>query len=65
MKDKLKPCPFCGQNNIMIHNYDKENNRWSVDHYCKHDVDDLTIVIDVYGYSREEVVEMWNRRAKK
>ena len=63
MNKELKPCPFCGKNNVYIRNYDLKNNRWSLDHFCDRDKNDnLTIVIYVYGNSNEEVIEKWNKR---
>ena len=62
---ELKPCPYCGVNDAFIHNYNIEDSRWCLDHYCGHDEDELSIVINIYGKSREEVIERWNRRAKR
>ena len=61
---ELKPCPFCGSTEepfIMPH---AGGRRWSLDHYCSRDKnDEITIVISIYGNSREEVIARWNRRA--
>ena len=63
MNDKIKPCPFCGKEDNSINFFDRDNGEriWALSHYCPHS-DELTIVINVYGNSEEEVIERWNRR---
>ena len=61
MTDKLKPCPFCGEDNTFIGvNF---RGAW-LDHHCKRDKDKPSIATTVYGKSKEEVIKMWNRRAE-
>lgn len=63
-KPELKPCPFCGSKDepfIMKFDNGKE---WNLSHYCGRDENsEITIVINVWGKSRDEVIERWNRRA--
>ena len=63
---KLKPCPFCGsvEEPFIIEYGPRNDRRWNLDHYCPHDEDDrITMVINIYGKSRDEVIERWNGRA--
>ena len=61
---ELKPCPFCGGNNVLIRPF-LNGKRWNLAHCCaKDDNGNLTIVIDVYGNSRDEVIKRWNRRVE-
>ena len=63
MDKELKPCPFCGSEEIYVYNFDENNNRWNLSHFCENDKNNnLTIAISVYGYSREEIIEKWNKR---
>ena len=48
MKDKLKPCPFCGRKDVYISFFDRDNGErsWILNNYCPPD-DELSIVINV------------------
>ena len=64
MNNKLKPCPFCGKNDEFITFFDRHNGErvYDINHYCPHS--DISIVINIYGKTEEEVAEMWNRRVE-
>ena len=59
---KIKPCPFCGNNNSSV--YDFDTNKWVLNHFCSRDSKELSVTIAVYGATYEEVVEKWNRRVE-
>ena len=63
MTEYLKPCPFCGGNNVNLKRYNiKYNDWWYVS--C----DDCEIALDpLYfnGQMKEKAIERWNRRAKE
>ena len=59
---KLKPCPFCGGTNIVIHRDDGiVAQRLEIERYrlcCK------DCAAQLYRGTKEEVIEAWNRRVK-
>ena len=63
----MKKCPFCLEEVKFAHPYliQLQNKRWLLNHYCHIDSDELDIVIDVYGDSKEEVIQKWNRVYEK
>lgn len=62
---KIKKCPFCGRKieDRFPHLYEMEEDSWILNHYCNKGLP-LTVVIDVYGATKEEVVDYWNERAE-
>lgn len=62
-ENELKPCPFCGSEEIFISSYRVRGiTQHNLSHYCTHAAVGLTVVINVYGDSIDEVSEKWNRR---
>lgn len=59
--DKLKPCPFCGSNAIVIAN----NYRHNQTTFCvKCNNDDCRVIPVTYEYSEmNNAIEAWNKRA--
>lgn len=61
---KLKPCPFCGVTEEPFVMPCGRRRTWNLSHYCLKTMDGyITTVINIYGKSRDEVIERWNRRA--
>lgn len=59
----LKPCPFCGGNNVDFKHYNVKNNDWW---YVS--CEDCEIALDpLYfnGQTKEQAIERWNRRANE
>lgn len=58
MAVKLKPCPFCGSDNVIIFNtFDSAIKRYNVE--C------LNCMATIPAYSqKKDVVKHWNRRAE-
>jgi len=54
MSDKLKPCPFCGSNEIVYDNCDLGSGKW---YYC------LGCGVQVKVSYKEDLEKKWNRRA--
>lgn len=63
----MKKCPFCGEKVIFSHPFllQLSNGRWLLNHYCHLDSDELDVVIDIYGDTKEEVIQKWNRVYEK
>ncbi len=64
--EKLKKCPFCGREAVVIKTLCLENNfeGYHVFHSCK----ELGAVIPMQTYtfdSEEEAIKVWNRRAEE
>lgn len=61
---KLKPCPFCGNENLLFHavEYDPCNNVISCNQ-CHMSFDMPTYVAGKKSNNRERVIETWNARA--
>lgn len=53
MSEELKPCPFCGSKNIRL--WEKTTSPWVQCEKC--------LSSTATGYTKEEAVENWNRRA--
>lgn len=66
----MKPCPFCGAHVDKDHfvygvTYNSIMDLWVFDHICHYDDNhDLDVTMTVYGKTKEEVIERWNRRAE-
>jgi hypothetical protein len=60
---ELKPCPFCGISEDGGSLIPLSNGIWALHHFCEKVNNELTIAISVYGNSKKEVFERWNRRA--
>jgi len=68
--EELKPCPFCGAGTSQI----RENTYWtgmrnivqsvSVMHWCVRPQGHQQNIITIYGKTREEAIEAWNKGAK-
>jgi hypothetical protein len=60
---KLRECPFCGRAESP-HNVRKlYDGSWVVSHFCDPEDLVLKISINVYGNTKKEAIERWNRRA--
>lgn len=62
---KLKPCPFCGKTpngNYPHLSYVPLLEKWNFNHTCI-SRKDFRFDIDLYGASKEEVIQKWNERA--
>jgi len=58
MSDKLKPCPFCGSNDVTIYT-DKEKSFWSECDECG---------MGLVGHTcdtQKDAVKSWNERTHK
>ena len=55
--NKLKPCPFCGSDNVLVIKSDILNPSWYV--RCK----DCKVMSTFYK-TREKAVDHWNRRVE-
>ena len=53
-KEKLKPCPFCGNQEIML----VANGMWAC--WCT-----KCFASSGYAISKEDAVKMWNRRVEE
>ena len=56
MKTKLKPCPFCGNTNIVFIGPDS-GTKW---YYCSN-----CAVIGPEGESKSQATRLWNKRVKE
>jgi hypothetical protein len=66
---KLLKCPFCGKNDEDNEYFtsisEQSKDCWSITHFCREVKDELYCCITVYGKTKEEVIELWNRRASQ
>ena len=63
-RSELKPCPFCGSTEKPSMMPFGGRREWNLSHYCPKTEDGyLTTVINIYGKSRDEVIERWNGRS--
>lgn len=60
MKEKLKPCPFCGGKSWVLKIPNESNKKYVV--VCKDD--DCGASLGNYSETREEAINAWNKRAK-
>ena len=58
MTDKLKPCPFCGNPNLLVDKGILENDELGNYFVCCNKCH----VTGPAGYTAQEAVEAWNRR---
>lgn len=59
--NKLKPCPFCGSNNVAI--YDNYKTKFTVHYNCVECLKCGAMVVDTNEkHSLNDVVKAWNRR---
>jgi len=58
MKEKLKPCPFCGKDPVL------EPASWpgSGDYIVKCDNWKCNVMTSTYAYPKKKVIEIWNSR---
>lgn len=59
MKEKLKPCPFCGGKSWVLKIPNESNKKYVV--VCKDD--DCGASLGNYSETREEAINAWNKRA--
>jgi hypothetical protein len=59
MTEHLKPCPFCGGNDIAVDVYDSWSRKFAVEHYCP-PLNETLIIKDAI---RERAIDKWNSRA--
>ena len=60
---ELKPCPFCGLAGSLNKSIKLNDESWAVLHYCDPKDWALKISVSVYGNTKKEAIERWNRRA--
>lgn len=61
---ELKPCPFCGGEAKIQHEYSRESGDWyAVDCLNKKCPMEIVIVTTGWRPTEAEAVEAWNRRA--
>jgi Lar family restriction alleviation protein len=58
MTEQLKPCPFCGRENVRIKDETKYDGTWVIWHYCE---DDAYFVYK--ANTKEDAIDKWNSRA--
>ena len=64
---KLKPCPFCGSNDIAVDTFKVKNDRWQsgvVCSSCLGGMDTLNTYLTPEE-STTSAIEAWNRRAER
>lgn len=62
-KMTIKACPFCG--NVPKQHIDiieLSANEYTLSHHCPHKEGELSVCLNVYGKTKEEVVDLWNHR---
>lgn len=66
-KLELKPCPFCGDGveDTILDVSKMPSGNWVITHFCDHSPSDLGVCISVYGKSKKEAVDKWNRRVRE
>lgn len=59
----MRTCPFCREEVKFSHPYllQLSNGRWTYNHYCHIDSDELDIVIAIYADNKEELIQKCNR----
>lgn len=60
---RLKECPFCNKavdDGYPYLHLNENTNKWIFSHYCKTMPNRLSVTIDIYGESEQEVVDLWN-----
>lgn len=59
---RLKSCPFCKDEVAQGFPYlfEMSDGEWVYSHCCKHPVGKLSVTIDVYGNTEQEVIDKWN-----
>ena len=57
---ELKPCPFCGSDDVYLVNASSDGNEWGV--VCR----DCDVWADnrLMDMTKEQAIELWNRRVK-
>lgn len=60
---ELKSCPFCGKVEDVRVVHQMSDGTWVFSHPCGKEDGELTIFVSVYGRTKGEVIERWNRRA--
>lgn len=59
---EVKKCPFCGGTPKLIHVYD--HNLFVIRHTCRSFGKPALLIDTVLLSSKDEAIEVWNRRAK-
>jgi hypothetical protein len=62
---EMKRCPFCGnkvREDYPYFYYHEEMGLWVFDHNCE--TRELKLNINLWGDTRQEVIERWNHRAE-
>lgn len=58
----MMKCPFCGAEVDFSYPYlmKFDEGSWNFHHSCTRDPNKLSVVISIYGDTKEEVMEKWN-----
>ena len=66
LKDKLRPCPFCGSTHEDGWTWIDELKEgcFVISHYCYPEPNKVNNAISIYGNSAEQCIERWNANGK-
>lgn len=61
--DEFKPCPFCGNHNLLLRNIEYDKTLWIIS--CNQCHSEFTVSRYMYGEkkdNRDRLIDAWNRR---
>lgn len=59
-----KACPFCGQVPPVWDLIELSDGEYTLSHHCPHKEGELSVCMNAYGKTIEEVVDLWNHRSR-